>query len=83
MLKEGFMAYALTTYRPWYYNEVMDHKAKRISKRPLTVLSMVSIWKFFCFASSLFDIVIVVSGELHATFNRDNSIVCKYFCCSK
>jgi hypothetical protein len=52
-LKEGFMTYALT-YRTWYYNEV--------------VLYMVSVWKFFCFTSSLFDIVVIVSGELQFIF---------------
>ena len=65
IMKEAIMAYALTTYRPWYYNQVMDHKAERVSdKSILQVLGMVSIWKTFVLVSELLDLIIVISGDL-------------------
>jgi hypothetical protein len=67
-LKEASMAYGLTTYRTWYYNEVMDHKATIPDKSTQKIMLMVTIWKTFGYASGIFDIVVVISGELQFIF---------------
>lgn len=77
--KEGLVAFGYTTYRAWFNNEVMDHKATVIHRPAWQVLGMVVIWKAFTYSAHVFDFMVVLAGDIQfiaAQFLAEACVYC-------